>query len=342
VRTATMRAALRLAWLTPAVLVACALPELLPAPTDPVYKYDRGPYSVREETYVWYDTERWRAVPVHLYLPEEAEGSLPLVVFSHGLGSTGDHYTYIGAHLASYGYMVVYPTHHGSDTQAIYGEGDPPRALLRVVINPAHRTNRARDISFVIDRVTEDRTLGQLVDTARIGVMGHSLGAFTALAAIGLRFDVLPGQPAVQFTDSRVRAAIGVSPHAPGALGLTESSWDDIGVPCMTMMGTQDRDFVTLVPTVRRASFEHCPGPDQYLVTLHGARHSTFDDTQVLVPGLAFWNPYHPYVQMSVIAFFDAYLCGEREAQQWLVQHSLEACGGGLCEIEYKNVDEMH
>ena len=57
------------------------------------------------QAFDWRDNARTRNVPVRLYLPTSSAagvaGSVPLVVFSHGLGGSRDGYKYLGRFFAA-------------------------------------------------------------------------------------------------------------------------------------------------------------------------------------------------------------------------------------------------
>ena len=71
----------------------------------------------------WIDTTRERAVPVRLYWPAQVPGgaSVPLVVFSHGIGGSRSGYSYLGKHFASHGIASLHLQHVGSDRQVWFG-----------------------------------------------------------------------------------------------------------------------------------------------------------------------------------------------------------------------------
>ena len=190
---------------------------------DDLYKAAAGPMKVSQRDAEWKDGARERAVPVRIYEPrhEMKEGDAkveeekhPLIVFSHGMGGSRNGYPYIAEHLASYGYVVILPTHAGSDTEAIRKEvqerarerldggkanGGRPGAAAQALelmeantSDPDNLKNRPLDISFVIDHALADETLSREIDSSRIGVAGHSFGAYTAMAVAGMLVD-LPG-----------------------------------------------------------------------------------------------------------------------------------------------------
>lgn len=164
-----------------------------------------------------------REVPVHFYYPEDG-GEYPLVVFSHGaFGYYQSNYsTY--AELAGSGYVVAaldHPHHaffcKDSDGKLVTVDTE----FLNNAMNLSERTPdeqyalfkewmalRTADMDLVLDSVCEAKAadaLGsawrasdkeevlaviRMTDTSRIGVMGHSMGGATAVAAGRTRSDV--------------------------------------------------------------------------------------------------------------------------------------------------------
>ena len=314
------------------------LRERLTPPAEQAYKLEPGPFTVRQETHTWRDAERQRYLPVRIYRPAGNDGPVPPIILSPGFGISRDHYVYLGNQWASYGYLVVCLSHADAD-ETVWESFDDLHALFAYTRDdPESRLQRSRDVSFAIDRLAADPLLGGLVDLEKTGLAGHSLGAFTALSAIGMRSD-LPDDPNAPIRDPRIKAAVAFSPTGTGVWGLTEDSWVALDAPCMTFIGSLDFDFViTVDPQQRRVAFERSAGPDQYLVTLGGALHTAFDDFVLFSPEQMYYSPHHDYIRMATTAFFDAYLRADAEARDWLVQGALETYTRGRCRIEYKNV----
>lgn len=121
------------------------------------------------------------------------DGPYPLVVFSHGSGSSPLLSLFLNEHLASHGFVVI-ATEHPANTMvdrlrpaAQYDAG--------VIDNYAYRP---QDIGRVIDYALDtlnpvDGALDGMIDSERIAVAGHSFGGYTAFAAVGapLNFDAL-------------------------------------------------------------------------------------------------------------------------------------------------------
>lgn len=100
-----------------------------------------------------------------------AEGTFGLIVISHGAGGLALNHRDLAMALASHGYVVAAPAHPRGDGNDITGAGV--------------WVGRPRQVSRVIDRLLDDRDLGPRIQRARIGIVGHSNGGYTALAAAG-------------------------------------------------------------------------------------------------------------------------------------------------------------
>lgn len=111
---------------------------------------------------------------------------LPLVVLSHGFGGHQGNLAWLAAALAAAGHVVATLDHPGTTTRD--RRPGEPGVLAR----------RSADVGRVIDRLTADRPVlidaglidAGLIDGGRIAVIGHSLGAWTALQLAGARFSL--------------------------------------------------------------------------------------------------------------------------------------------------------
>lgn len=134
--------------------------------------------------------------PANFYLPQRREGQtappggVPVVVISHGLGSTRQSYTYLANYLASSGFAVVAIEHEGSNNEQLTAllEG---RTSEVVPDQEFHR--RPQEVSLTLDALTQIQAgatpLPIALDLSRIGVVGQSFGGYTALALAGARVD---------------------------------------------------------------------------------------------------------------------------------------------------------
>lgn len=116
-----------------------------------------------------------------------AEGKFPVVLFSHGMGNNHFEYQHLVEELASHGYYVVTISYPDSNAFSPFGQIDPEKAPP-----PTHEQateafeKQAGDLLFVINQLKSGafkEKIGENIDIEQIGVIGHSLGADTALRA---------------------------------------------------------------------------------------------------------------------------------------------------------------
>lgn len=318
-------------------LWSCRAPATLEPPADP------GRHAVGVTTLELRDTRRDRPVTVELWYPARAAlgadparydlrlggvrlgglasptgavrnahrargGAYPLVVMSHGFASTRYAHISLAEYLASHGYVVAAPDHHGNTMFDLIGGIDEDTRARSTI-------DRPRDISFVIDALLASNTrrhpiLRGLVDPDRIGVAGHSLGGYTALAVSGATFEIarlrrecplgslerhcsallhLPGdRDRVSLRDRRVRAAFLISPA--GMLRFGADGLERVAVPTLVVGGR--RDITTPYADYQAPTFAALKGP-RYLLDLPDAGHLSGTDVCPLVDaissGLAGW-----------------------------------------------------
>jgi len=181
-----------------------------------------GEYKVATITHTYTDTKRVetytdtgenRKLNVQLWYPENADKRYPLIVFSHGGFGTKSSNRSLYNELASQGYVVCSIDH---TYQCFYTKGEDGRTIRMDMgymqdvsdenaLADRHKSYeyyqkwmkiRTGDIDFVIDNILSEAennnadTAYKLVDTSKIGVMGHSLGGSAALGIGRMRNDV--------------------------------------------------------------------------------------------------------------------------------------------------------
>jgi len=284
-----------------------------PATYTPSYGFEMGssPVGVIPAA-ILHDGARNKDLEVSIEYPTRGTGPFPIIIFSPGYGGTSHAYEGLISYWTSYGYVCIRPQHKDSgalrDTMnelltmtpqdRRHRERDENRNRrtaadadkeARTRPNPAETIwekerepqwrDRARDIVLVVDSLNDlEKNYPELagkMDHARIGVGGHSYGAFTASLVAGAKTF---GNPPLALGDARVKALVAMSPQGVAAnRGLTAESWRDVRVPAMFMTGSRDYGAnETESPEWRRTSFENAPGGDKYFVLIKNAGHMTF------------------------------------------------------------------
>jgi len=192
------------------------------------------------QTFQWRDVARGRSVPARLYLPASpklGEGTVPLVVFSHGIGGSMDGYSYLGRFFAAHGYASLHVQHVGSDRLIWWGN---PLTLASRLSNAAQHTealDRVKDVKFALDSLLAGPA-GKIMDVKHITAAGHSYGANTTMLLVGAKVDM--NGSTVWVKDPRFSAAILIS--APPFYGLGEpiKIVSGIDVPTLHITATAD------------------------------------------------------------------------------------------------------
>ncbi len=270
----------------------------------------------------WLDAPRHRIVPVKIYYPPTG-GPSPVIIFSHGLGGSREGYEYLGRYWAAHGYVSVHLQHPGSDA-AVWQDKpvtELKSSLRQSAANLANAANRPADVSFAIDQLEklnrENSPLKNRLDLARLGMAGHSFGAFTALAVAGQVF-LMPGDREISYADPRVKAAVAMSAPVPVRKNTLDRAFGKIKIPVFHMTGTEDSSPIgETKPAERRVPFDHIHGADQYLLTLTGGDHMIFGGVS---RGLSAEKEreFKALICESSGAFWDAYLKGDAPAKGWL------------------------
>jgi dienelactone hydrolase len=213
------------------------------------------------------DPVRARDIAYTLYYPENFSGVSPLVLVSHGgIGSASGHLelSHLGTEYAEMGYIAIHVNHLASANIFI------------------HRLDRPADVSFVIDQLeaatlpVPTAFLGS-IDLTRIGHIGHSFGAYTAMSLAGGNYTH------GNLGDTRVDAVVALSPQGPDTLGgfdngPSDNTWVDIALPVYDIVGELEKDSnaigTILVPDWRLAPFLRFEGPgDKFQSIVPGQDH---------------------------------------------------------------------
>lgn len=197
---------------------------ILPAIIFPQHKAMEvtGKYQVATVIYTYMDTKRVetytatgenRKLNVEMWYPKNADGKYPLIVFSHGGFGVKSSNESLYNELASHGYVVCSIDHTyqcfyttGEDGHTTFMDNgymkecsDENAQLSRQQSYEDYQKwmkIRTGDINFVIDYILEEAKnnaadmVYKLVDTTKIGTMGHSMGGSAALGIGRMRDDI--------------------------------------------------------------------------------------------------------------------------------------------------------
>ncbi len=227
------RSFLRAIWIASLLLAVCGASA--DAASDPA---ERGPFNVgvwesSVEDHIALDGTP-RPLPLLVWYPTEAEGEadatlkgiidapasdagpFPVIAFSHGYLSFPAQSTFLMEHMATHGFVVAAMGHPD-------GSQDRGEAFM----------NRPGDVRAAVEFVVEESAregalLHGAADGSRMGVMGHSFGGLTTLAALAKQ-----GNPFI--------AGLAMAPGIrSGDAFDVRDDLPDIIDPIMFMMGEQD------------------------------------------------------------------------------------------------------
>jgi len=205
---------------------------------------------------------------------------LPVILLSHGFGSSLHGYGPLADHWAAHGFVVVQPTHLDSRTLGL--APDDPR-------QPRIWRHRVADLKRILDRLDEVAAavpgLPGRIDQDRIAVAGHSFGGQTAGILLGLRVLDPETGTSEDLSDPRVTAGVLFATAGRGGADLTpfaaESfpwlrgpSFAEMTAPALVVAGDHDELPLSVRgPDWMTDPYFLSPG-GKSLLTLFGAEHS--------------------------------------------------------------------
>ncbi len=244
----------------------------------------RGRFAAGVRTIEARDAARDRVFPCEVWYPAVAQqardasasqteardaaaepGTYPLLVFSHHSGGNRRTATFLCTHLAGHGYVVAAMDHSELVAPELAPRPDEAEAQ-KAARAQAWIANRVPDVHVLLDRLFGGDWDSQArIDPARIGIVGHSFGGWTALAATE--------------ADARIGAVAALAPAGssnprPGVLPATlDFNWGR-DVPALYLVAEND---VSLPLSGMVELFDRTPATKQMLI-LRRADHLHFVD----------------------------------------------------------------
>lgn len=339
--------------ITLAWAVACATPPK-PAPPPPAApppsaaEMARSGLAVAAEAEIMLnDSSRARDIPVQVTYPDGA-GPFPVIVYSHGAGGSGQTGRVLARFWATHGFVVLAPSHADS----VKGR-DPTLESVRetaadTAVDPKAWENRVRDVSFVIaaSAAVEARVpeLKGRLDDARIGVAGHSYGAFTAELLAGATVDLPKSTKARSFADPTPKAFLLLSPPGKGQQGLTEKSWAAVDRPLMVVTGSRDWGVKNQDPSWRLDPYQLSPPGNKYAAFIDEAGYLSLTGLAA-EPGATLPRgkgravsaeeevAIFKNVKIATLAFWEAFLKGDPQAKAFLGGDALVTESDGKAQL---------
>ncbi len=193
-------------------------------------------------------------------------GTYPLIVFSHSSGQHRRMATFLCTHLGSHGYVVA-ALDHSEVVAPELARKNGETAEQKAARAEASIANRVPDVRFLLDHLTSNPEWDResALDPTRIGIVGHSFGGWTALAATEV--------------DRRIRAVVALAPGGssrpkPGILPVKLAFHWGRDVPALYLVAGSD----TVTPLDGMYElFERTPATRQ-MVILRRADHLHFMD----------------------------------------------------------------
>lgn len=299
------------------------------------------------------NSQKKRQFQADIYFPEanfsvpqnSSQLSYPVIVISHGLASDRSRFEPLAKHLTSYGFVVVVPQHPGSDYQQF-------QSLLKGeakdLFEPEQFVDRPRDITELLNYLETLNTteFNQQLNLQNVGVIGHSLGGYTALTLAGatLNFTQLktdcqqldiPLNPSLllqcralelpqdnySLQDPRVKAIFILNPVNSSILG--KSGLSRIKIPVFITASTDD--FLAPALLEQLNAFTWLTTPDKYLVLQNHATHFydiTSENASEILGNSPVIRPTseitRTYIKALSTAFFKAYLTQDSQYQPYL------------------------
>lgn len=311
---------------------------------------EAGPYRVLLKRDEFIDESRQnddgspRAVPFKLYYPADEDlKRCPVIIWSHGYGGSRDGAGFLARYIASYGYVLIHMTHHGTDSSLWECESAHPWEILKEATISKHTVlNRYRDTSFVIDHLQEwkdtNPEIGRYMNLNRIGMSGHSFGAITTQVAMG-QLTKNEVNDLISLKDVRIQAGIAYSP-VPGMTHISDAAeqksakeaniYEGISMPLLHMTGTEDFSPISEIPyTDRLVVYDKTLHAPKAVLVKEGGDHMVYNGTRGQLAANPLRDRHEELVKVISLAWWDLWLKGDENARDWLEGQRIQAYMSG-------------
>ncbi|WP_413332775.1 alpha/beta hydrolase family protein [Brevibacterium sp. GP-SGM9] len=221
-----------------------------------------------------------RELPLEVRVTAPTSGAnLPVLLFSHGNGSSLDGYAPLASVWASRGFVVVQPTHLDSRRYGIGFDDSRFGSIWKA---------RRDDFVSIMDQLDSIEAsipgLAGRMDRTSVVAAGHSWGAQTVQMLLGARIELEDGSLAESDQDERViggvlMAATGLAgddlhEFARTHLPFMRPSFTDLHAPVLVVAGSEDRSQLSSRGSDWFTDAYHLSPGATDLLTLLGAEHS--------------------------------------------------------------------
>jgi dienelactone hydrolase len=232
-------------------------------------------------------------------------GAYPLILFSHRSGGRRRQSTFLCTHLSSHGYVVAALDHSDVIAPELMGREGETREEIAARVQ-GWIANRVPDIRFLLDHLLASaaRDAGVHADPARIGIVGHSFGGWTALAA-----------PEVE---GRIHAVVALAPSGssqppPNVIPATLTFAWGRDVPTLYVVAEDD----TALPLAGMYELFARTRATKRMVVMRRADHGHFEDDIEQRAGWCSREAAHLCVRGLTLCHMDAIVKGQEMAQRF-------------------------
>lgn len=205
---------------------------------------------------------------------------MPIILFSHGFGSSLEGYGPLADFWAAHGFVVIQPTHLDSKTIGLAHEDPRTPQLWRLRVEDGKRILDQLDLLESMVPGLRGRT-----DRSRIAAVGHSFGGQTAGILLGLRVVDPETKHERDMSDARVKAGVLLATAGRGEPGdlttfasenlpwLNGTNFANMATPTLVVAGDADNSPLSVRgPEWMADPYLLSPGRKS-LLTLFGAEH---------------------------------------------------------------------